>query len=90
MLGGIRKSDGINLTGTITAYSLGPDAFTSPTRDIVFNWSSLPIAADSAGLSRRYGGIHFEQGDFAGRSMGRSVGDLVLARCRALFEGRNV
>ena len=28
-------------------------------------------AADEAGISRRYGGIHFEDGDLRGREMGR-------------------
>jgi hypothetical protein len=70
--------------------AIGVEGFTSPVQDQTFSWTSLPQAADSAGLSRRYGGIHFEQGDLAGRQLGRRVGGLVLARCRALFEGRNV
>jgi len=26
-------------------------------------------------VSRRYGGIHFEQGDLNGRALGRQIGD---------------
>ena len=90
VLAGIRASDSINLTGTIKALALGPDAFTSPIKDVTFTWTSLSMAADAAGLSRRYGGIHFEQGDLAGRNLGRAVGGAVLARCQALFQGRNM
>jgi hypothetical protein len=90
VLAGIRASDGVYLTGTVKARTIGVEGFTTPVQDQTFSWTSLPQAADSAGLSRRYGGIHFEQGDLAGRQLGRSVGGQVLARCRALFEGRNV
>ncbi len=90
VMAGIRASDGINLSGMVKARAIGVEGFTTPVVDQNFTWSSLPQAADSAGLSRRYGGIHFEQGDLAGRQLGRSVGGPVLARCRALFEGRNV
>lgn len=90
VLAGIRASDGIRLTGTVKAFAIGVEGNTTPKTDINFVWNSLPEAAASAGMSRRYGGIHFENGDLRGRDLGRAVGDLVLARCRALFEGRNV
>jgi len=86
----VRGSDAIRLTGTVKAGGIGFETPTTPPQDVSFTWTSLPEAADAAGLSRRYGGIHFEQGDLAGRALGRSVGGLVLARVRALFEGRNV
>jgi hypothetical protein len=90
VLAGLRASDGTTLKGTVKANANGVEGNTTPTQDVTFTWTSLPNAGDAAGLSRRYGGIHFEQGDLAGRNMGRAVGGLVLARCRALFEGRNV
>ena len=90
VLAGVRGSDGIKLTGTVKARAIGVEGNTTPVQDVTFTWTSLPIAADAAGLSRRYGGIHFEQGDLSGRQLGRAVGGIVLARVRALFEGRNV
>jgi len=90
VLAGVRGSDAIALKGTVKAGGVGFETPTTPAQDLTFSWSSLPIAADSAGLSRRLGGIHFEQGDLAGRELGRAVGGQVLARIRALFEGRNV
>ena len=44
-------------------------------------------AADEAGISRRYGGIHFVQGDLQGRSRGRLVGVQVWAKALTYFNG---
>src|SRR5206468_2961712 len=41
----------------------------TPSRDVTLRWPTFSAAADEAGLSRRYGGIHFEQGDLAGREL---------------------
>ena len=46
-----------------------------PARDITLSWDTFSAAANEAGLSRRYGGIHFEQGDLNGRELGRKVGE---------------
>ena len=45
-----------------------------PKKDLTLAWRTFSDAADEAGISRRYGGIHFEQGDLDGRTMGRQVG----------------
>jgi hypothetical protein len=45
----------------------------TPARDVVLSWPTFLSAADEAGLSRRYGGIHFAQGDLDGRVGGRLV-----------------
>ncbi|PSB30088.1 DUF6851 domain-containing protein [Chlorogloea sp. CCALA 695] len=47
-----------------------------PATDITLSWDTFSAAAEEAGISRRYGGIHFEDGDLAGRAMGRQVGTL--------------
>lgn len=47
-----------------------------PATDITLSWDTFAAAAEEAGISRRYGGIHFEDGDLAGRAMGRQVGTL--------------
>jgi hypothetical protein len=49
------------------------------------SWPSLSSAAAAAGLSRRYGGIHFEQADLKGRALGKAVGQAVLRRGAALY-----
>jgi PAP2 superfamily len=45
-----------------------------PATDITLSWPTFAIAAEQAGISRRYGGIHFEDGDRAGRELGRFIG----------------
>ncbi len=42
-----------------------------PASDLSLSWATFSEAADQAGLSRRYGGIHFEQGDLDARATGR-------------------
>ncbi|MFN0105349.1 MAG: DUF6851 domain-containing protein [Bryobacteraceae bacterium] len=59
----------------------------TPRRTVRLAWRTFTEAADEAGMSRRYGGIHFEDGDLAGREMGRKVGAIVWAKCKAYFDG---
>jgi hypothetical protein len=42
-------------------------------------------AADEAGISRRYGGIHFADGDLNGRQLGRAVGREAWRKSREHF-----
>lgn len=58
-----------------------------PATDITFSWQTFSAAADEAGISRRYGGIHFEHGDLQARALGRGIGAAVWARAQALFNG---
>jgi hypothetical protein len=59
----------------------------TPRTAVTLEWETFTDAADEAGMSRRYGGIHFEDGDLQGRAMGRKVATLVWAKCRAYFDG---
>lgn len=47
---------------------------TVPATIVTLRWQTFQEAADQAGLSRRYGGIHFQDGDLRGREMGRQIG----------------
>jgi hypothetical protein len=58
-----------------------------PSREVTLRWDTFSQAAEEAGLSRRYGGIHFERGDLAGRAAGRLVGLQAWARAQAYFLG---
>jgi uncharacterized protein DUF6851/vanadium-dependent haloperoxidase-like protein len=51
-----------------------PDHPGTPARDVTLSWPTFSAAADEAGWSRRYGGIHFASGDHHGRALGREVG----------------
>jgi hypothetical protein len=56
-----------------------------PAQDIRLRWPTFTAAADQAGLSRRYGGIHFEIGDMEGRRIGRLIGRQVWLKAQSLF-----
>src|SRR5207249_3683075 len=58
-----------------------------PATDVTLSWATLADAANQAGISRRYGGIHFVQGDLQGRRGGRLVGVQVWAKALTYFNG---
>ena len=58
-----------------------------PAKATTLTFKSFTDAANSAGLSRRYGGIHFEQGDMNGRTLGAQVGTQVWNKAQAYFNG---
>jgi hypothetical protein len=58
-----------------------------PTRDVTLSWPTFRDAADQAGLSRRYGGIHFAQGDVQSRAIGKLLGAQVWAKAQSYFDG---
>ena len=59
-----------------------------PARDVVLKWKTFLDAADQAGMSRRYGGIHFYTGDRQGRAAGATIGYWAYDRAKAYWEGR--
>ena len=59
----------------------------TPAQYVVLSWPTFDHAADEAGISRRYGGIHFRQSDLESRELGRRIGLLVWQRANALFAG---
>ena len=58
-----------------------------PARALTLAWKTFSAAADEAGISRRYGGIHFESGDHAGRILGRKIARKVWEKAQAYFSG---
>jgi hypothetical protein len=58
-----------------------------PARDVTLTWPTFSDAAAQAGMSRRYGGIHFAQGDLDGRAIGRAVARRCLAKALTYFDG---
>jgi hypothetical protein len=56
-----------------------------PAKDVVLSWKTLDAMADEAGLSRRYGGIHFESGDQQGRALGALAGYNVWVEAQKYF-----
>jgi len=60
---------------------------TTPAEELVLAWDTFSAAADEAGISRIYGGIHFEDGDRNGRAVGAEIGDAVYALAERFWEG---
>jgi hypothetical protein len=46
-----------------------------PAPPTTLSWTNFQYAANQAGLSRQYGGVHFEHGDKDARAAGAKVGD---------------
>ena len=80
-------SDAFGASITITAGALGVEPGV-PSQPVTLAWPTFSAAADEAGLSRRYGGIHFADGDLEGRKLGRAVGALAWEKGRRYIEGR--
>jgi hypothetical protein len=59
----------------------------TPATDVTLAWATFEDAAAQAGLSRRYGGIHFEGGDLFGRALGKSVAEAVWSKARSYITG---
>ncbi len=58
-----------------------------PLESVTLQWETFQEAADQAGMSRRYGGIHFQDGDLRGREMGKKVGALAFEKAQAYWQG---
>lgn len=56
-----------------------------PASDLTLRWATLSDAANQAGMSRRFGGIHFEHGDLDGRAAGRRAALQVWAKALSYF-----
>ncbi|MDP9295557.1 MAG: phosphoesterase, partial [Actinomycetota bacterium] len=80
-------SDCFGLSVTIPARSSSIETGLTPRDEVTLSWPTFTHAAREAGLSRRYGGIHFEQADEDGRSGGRRIARNAWRRASDLFNG---
>jgi hypothetical protein len=58
-----------------------------PSEDVTLQWASYYDAADQAGLSRLFGGIHISPDDFEGRRMGSICGKDAWALAQRYYAG---
>lgn len=79
-------SDFFGNSVTVAAHSLAFEP-TLPASPVTLSWGTFSDAADQAGSSRLYGGIHFRAGDLEGRNCGRQVGEQVYNTCMAFING---
>ncbi|HEV7897853.1 MAG TPA: vanadium-dependent haloperoxidase [Planosporangium sp.] len=80
-------SDRFGSGTTIAAGSSTVEPGIVPSGDVTLTWPTFSAAAAEAGMSRRYGGIHFAQGDLDGRSLGRLVGTGAWLKAQRYFLG---
>ncbi len=59
----------------------------APTQSVTLSWPTFSSAAAQAGISRQYGGIHFNQGDQDGRALGKQVATVALAKAIGYITG---
>jgi hypothetical protein len=74
-----------NGLGSFTITKLVNEA--GPTQPVTLQWASYYDAADQAGLSRIWGGIHPPVDDFGGRRVGAQVGTNVWNLAQKFFDG---
>jgi PAP2 superfamily len=74
------------------SYTAAPGSMTQqvgvPSASVTLSWNTFTAAAEEAGMSRLYGGIHFMAGNTNGKSSGRLVADQVWAKAQAMFVGQ--
>jgi uncharacterized protein DUF6851/vanadium-dependent haloperoxidase-like protein len=81
-------SDRFGASARIPPGSSKFEAGTVPAGTVILRWPRFSDAANQAGLSRRYGGIHFEQADLDGRAAGRRVAQVAWAKAQRYISGR--
>jgi hypothetical protein len=86
ILGRFTGSDRFGGSVTLPAGSSVVEPGALPAVDLTLRWRTFSDAARQAGISRRYGGIHFEQGDLDGRATGRAAAQLTWNRARAYWQ----
>ena len=81
------RSDRFGASVTFSAGSSKVEPGAVPASALTLRWHTFSDAANQAGLSRRYGGIHFEQADLDARAAGRRVAELAWARTQSYING---
>jgi len=86
----LRSFTGSDVFGESVVIAAGTSRVESgavPAADVTLSWPTFSAAADQAAMSRRYGGIHFREGDLQSRAMGRRVGAQAWAKALTYFNG---
>jgi hypothetical protein len=83
-------SDTFGISVTIPAGSSTVEPGAVPAATVTLSWKAFSGAADQAGISREYGGIHFDDGDFEARKAGQDVGLQAWSKAKTYFNGKAV
>ncbi|MDR7088559.1 vanadium-dependent haloperoxidase [Cellvibrio fibrivorans] len=87
VLRGYTGSDVFGYSAVIPAGASTVEPGIVPQYPVTLSWPTFTDAADEAGLSRLYGGIHFRNGDLPARNIGSKLGADTLEYSMALFAG---
>ena len=80
-------SDRFGGSVTITKGSSRVEPALVPVQDVTLSWPTFSDAAAQAGISRRYGGIHFTHGDLDARTTGSAAARQCWAHAQTYFDG---
>jgi hypothetical protein len=86
----LRLFTGSERFGASVTFPAGSSKFETgavPGHDVTLSWATFKEASDQAGMSRRYGGIHFEQADLDARRAGQLVAQQAWAKAMSYFNG---
>jgi membrane-associated phospholipid phosphatase len=80
-------NDTFGACATIPAGSSSVEPGSVPAHAVTLCWPTFSAAAEEAGISRLYGGIHFRQANEEGLLLGRHVGGAVWRKAQTYFDG---
>ena len=80
-------SDHFGDSVTLAAGSSKIEPGITPVHPVTLQWATFTDAANEAGISRRYGGIHFHAADLAGRLLGRLIAFEAWQKAQTYFDG---
>lgn len=86
----LRRFTGSDVFGALYTQAAGTSRVEpgeTPKTDVTLSWATFSAAAHQAGLSRRYGGIHFEDGDLTGRNLGSLIGAQAWEKAQSYING---
>lgn len=87
----LKSFTGSDTFGASYSFERGSSMFEyglTPRARVTLSWPTFTAAADQAGMSRRYCGIHFRDGDLYGRETGRKVGQRSWQKAMTLINGK--
>ncbi len=85
----LRLFTGSDSFGGSVVFEPGSTQFESgvPADETTLSWATFTEAADEAGVSRLYGGIHFTEGDLNGRERGTETGSSAFDLAQSFIDG---
>jgi hypothetical protein len=83
------RSDNFGASVTFAVGSSKTEPGLTPKQEVTLSWDTFTDAANQAGISRRYGGIHFELADLVGRATGRLVADQAWKKAQSFIKGKS-